>query len=172
MRMGIDGLEGAWRDWKELAGLEPDDLEVCENIAFAWILRRCRGTQAPAEAAAGDAELALRSAEKDWRARAENRSSRRNLGAVLYHLGRLEEARSHLEGAWLADRRLYSAALHLAMIAHRGGEPKKARALFDTATAEGPGALGPGTAGREFLECMRTSAERVLQEPTGVSPTR
>jgi serine/threonine protein kinase/WD40 repeat protein/tetratricopeptide (TPR) repeat protein len=161
--LGMKGLDGAWRDWKELSLEDADDVETCENLGWLWILRRCRGAPPSPEESAADDALALRAAEKACRARPASGSAKRSLGAVLCHLGRVEEARPLLEAAWLLDRRLYSALLYLVLVEHRSGQAEKARSFFDMATVEGRKALPPGSMLRECFECIRSCVERQLE---------
>jgi tetratricopeptide (TPR) repeat protein len=164
---GLSEIGGALAGWKEVHAIEPGDAEARGQIAWLWIVERCaRSMHEPADPEDEDARLAVACAEANYRARPEDGICARDLGAIRYHLGRLEEARPLLEKSWSLDRRLFSSILHLAMIEHHQGDPARARRLFEEAAAEGRKSIPEKDFIRPYFETILNHAERVLAFPS------
>jgi tetratricopeptide (TPR) repeat protein len=176
VRAGMPEIEGAWTDWREMLAQSPEDLEASAQLCWLWIVRRCAAHAAPAppDEADGDedadrdadseddARLALACAERTHRASPGDPVSLRDLGAILCHLGRLDEAQPLLEEAWRGNRGLFSALLHLAVIEHHGGRTEEARRLYEEATVAGRARLPEATPIRGVFETVRAYVERRL----------
>ena len=125
------------------------------------------GLEAPPD---GEARLALECAERNRRKDPANPVFARDLGAVLYHLGRLEEARPLLEEAWKRNSALSSALLHAAAIEHRGGRPERGRELYEEAVTAARRRLPPGSPIARYFEVLRAWADRTLSAPPAGRP--
>jgi serine/threonine protein kinase/WD40 repeat protein/tetratricopeptide (TPR) repeat protein len=167
--LGAEHLESALRDWLEILGLEPEDREARENIPWLFVLQCCED-RGPATGKASElSTLALACAERNRSAAPEDPKALGDLGALQYHLGRLEEAEPLLAKAWSLNDGMVSAAFHLAMVHHRRGEADKARSVFQAAaTAQQTASAPPATPG-ELLGLIRSFAQKVLAAPPGSS---
>ena len=161
--MDIAAGSAAMYDWKLILELVPCDVEASGQITWLWIVERCAAL--PGQPDEEDAPLALACAKANYERAPENAVYARDLGAVLYHLGRLDEAKPLLEDAWCLNPQIFSAVIHLAMIEHRHGNATQARRILDEAAAAGRSRLPEGATVQMFFETILAGAETVLAQP-------